>query len=155
MESERYRSECNAVSPPVVTGVIEEAAGTMENMVQQHNVFVEDREELSDAAGWLSVAFLFLAVLGLVCMWCYAWSQGLYPNPRAARIKMYGPVWGRNVLLENAYYLLALLPICAFTSALSSAILKLNVRGLAVISLSVVCFFAYMFHLPLIDDDYE
>ncbi len=111
------------------------------------------RHKLSESASWLSVAFLSLSMLGLVFLWCYAWSHGLYPNPRATGTKMYRAAWSHNSLLENAYYLLALLPVCAFTSSLLSAAVKLNVRGLAVISLSVACFFAYMFHFPLVYDD--
>jgi hypothetical protein len=115
--------------------------------------FTSIRPKLSEHAGWLSIVFLFLSVIGLVFMWCYAWSQGLYPNPRADRIRMYGSAWGDNWLLENTYYFLALLPLCALTSSLISVVLKLNVRGLAAVSLSVAFFFTYAFHFSLVYDD--
>ena len=48
---------------------------------------------------WVSVGLLIAGVVDIEFTWCYAWSQGLYPNPRAASANMGSGVGRQRVFI--------------------------------------------------------
>lgn len=121
-------------------------------MDEQQRRWRDRLNRLSQGASWASFGLLSLTVLGLVFLWCYAYSQGLFPNPRAPQRDRWDAAWGDNVVLSDGIFALCYLPPSAFSAAVFSAMLQPNARALLVIPCCVLCFFALIFHIDLVDD---